>query len=521
MFKLIIADDEKITRDGLEQYIPWKDYGITTVLTAKNGLVALELAKQVEPDIVVTDVRMPKMDGIQFAMQLRELYPECKIIFLSGYSDKEYLKSAIHLKAINYIEKPINFSEITQVVRDTVTLCEDERKKKRETLPFLKQEIALELIQENIFVDSLLNKYDDPLLRGIEEHFHTAACIRLNWKPGLEPEEAGVLKREISYLFCNGSVWGSEILAGGFIDNERFVLIWASPDADSLPDMALAQLQEISRGAFTVSIGVGCTVRGWRSIPVSFREANDAVSRQFYRGTGKVYRQEPCSQSPFHRTSFELDSKQYSLFREYLKKADRNAAFGFLGELSGRIRNAENRNIDYIKNIYFDLLLLVFEAARELGLIETVEKNEKRYLWQEIEGTRTLAELSDYMYSNIGGVFDSLGGKDAVNRTAYQVMKYVREHYANRELSIQKIADHAYLSRTYLCSFFKKSTGKTVNEFITEVRIEKAMELLKDSRSKLYEISSDVGFCDVNYFSTLFKKSVGCTPSEYREKFRL
>jgi two-component system response regulator YesN len=98
-------------------------------------------------------------------------------------------------------------------------------------------------------------------------------------------------------------------------------------------------------------------------------------------------------------------------------------------------------------------------------------------------------------------------------------MKFIRDNFANKKLSIQMIADNTYLSKTYLCSFFKKSTGKTVNEYIMEIRIEKAKELLKENRVKLYEIATNIGFNDSNYFSAIFKKYVGCTPSEFREKY--
>ena len=129
MLNILIVDDEKKTRDGLIKHIPWTKLGNFTLYEAENGLQAIEKAKETHPDIVISDIRMPKMDGIEFAKQLRELYPQCKIIFFSGYSDKEYLKSAISLKAISYIEKPMDIDEISAVIKETVNQCILEKEK--------------------------------------------------------------------------------------------------------------------------------------------------------------------------------------------------------------------------------------------------------------------------------------------------------------------------------------------------------------------------------------------------------
>jgi len=133
MIKILIVDDEKITRDSLEQFIPWAQLGISNVETAKNGFVALSLVKESKPDIILCDIRMPKMNGIEFVTKVREFDADCKIIFLSAHADKEYLKSAINLKAVSYIEKPILMEELKEVLRTTVALCMEEMEKKAAT----------------------------------------------------------------------------------------------------------------------------------------------------------------------------------------------------------------------------------------------------------------------------------------------------------------------------------------------------------------------------------------------------
>lgn len=130
VFKLMIIDDEDNTREGIAERISWDKIGISQIEQADDGVNALKKALDFKPDIILTDVRMPRMDGIELSFKLREVFPECVIIFMSGYADKIYLKSAIQLKAVSYLEKPINLQELAQAVKDAVQLCIDIQKKK-------------------------------------------------------------------------------------------------------------------------------------------------------------------------------------------------------------------------------------------------------------------------------------------------------------------------------------------------------------------------------------------------------
>lgn len=131
MFKLLIVDDEDITREGIVERICWNEFGIDQIEQADDGVNALRKAAEFVPDIILTDVRMPRMDGIDLSIKLRELYPDCVIIFMSGYTDTVYLKSAIRLKAVNYLEKPINLQELNQAIKTAVEMCLEIKKKKK------------------------------------------------------------------------------------------------------------------------------------------------------------------------------------------------------------------------------------------------------------------------------------------------------------------------------------------------------------------------------------------------------
>ncbi|MDF2988858.1 MAG: histidine kinase, partial [Eubacterium sp.] len=147
--KLLIVDDEVNTRKGIIGRLPLSEMGITEVCEADDGINGLKAVSAFEPDIILTDVRMPRMDGVEMVYKIREQLPGCQVIFMSGYSDKEYLKSAIELKALNYIEKPINMNELKGALQASISLCEEERNKKKllkTSLSLISNELALQLI---------------------------------------------------------------------------------------------------------------------------------------------------------------------------------------------------------------------------------------------------------------------------------------------------------------------------------------------------------------------------------------
>lgn len=135
LIRLLVVDDESATRNGIIRHLDWRQLGVGLVEEARDGLEGLEIARLLHPDIVISDIRMPGMNGVEFTTHIRDLYPECKIIFLSGYSDKEYLKAAIQLGAINYIEKPINIDELQETVKRAVELVQSEKHKAQKAGP--------------------------------------------------------------------------------------------------------------------------------------------------------------------------------------------------------------------------------------------------------------------------------------------------------------------------------------------------------------------------------------------------
>ena len=525
MITLYIVDDEKTTRDSIKEFIPWKDLGVGAVKTASNGMTALELAAQIRPDIVLTDVRMPKMDGIELSKKLRELYPECKIIFISGYSDKEYLKSAINLKAVSYIEKPLNIEEIAAVIREAVQICLQEEKKRNdeieirnrlnENLPLIFQEITFDFIKENADLAAIKTKYHVPLAGFSESGRYIALCAAFNWAFGLDACAKSESKSRILNALYEAGAGLPPAFAAGFIEDDRLAFIAPAGcvERQASAKLLLDAVGRVPNEGYTVSAGVGKDACPIGEIPESYRIAAESVKMQFYGGSGNVY-----GITNFGGAKYSPDRSLIKSFRDAMRGNHLSAALQLVEKLTDRVRELKCGDIENIKNVYFHLLLTVFETAREKELIGSAEENEQCYIWQEIERIRFLPELSDYLQNNMKAVLAQTDKDGSENKKIFEINRFIRENFSDRQLSVQAVAHNIFLNHQYLCSYYKKATGKTVNDYITEIRMEKAKELLLDKRSKILDVTARVGLTDPNYFSTLFKKYAGCTPSEYRER---
>lgn len=399
MLKVIIIDDESMTRQGLIDFVPWEEHGFEIYGEAEDGQEGLELAKRVHPDLAICDIRMPKMDGITFAEHLREIVPECRLIFLSGYSDKEYLKSAIRLNAMDYLEKPVNMQELSA------------------------------------------------LLLKVREDF-SSEISRLNRKNKLKS------KMDLSHQYLLNT------MIKRIIDDEEY-------DQKQFADL----LQHMN-------------------IDFPFNRQYRAVVIE-----GK-------QEHPYQALKNSL---------EHLQEMQKMAMLVAEKDDDLVIVHTDEVSTLRLKKIY-DELLAEEEAIFEAGIgrsIDCLEDLELSY-----HDAKEAIDWFGYKYPN-ELVFDD--GSGTTNSAIRDTERFINENY-DEKITIQDIADEVYLTPQYLCKVFKDETGTTINNYITDLRMEKAKDLLMNRNLKLYEIAAKVGYRDPNYFTRVFKRYFKMSPSEYREK---
>ena len=530
MVKIIIVDDEKNTREGLKKCIPWKSMGIEIVGEAEDGIMALDLSFRLKPDIILCDIRMPRMNGIEFATRLREKLQDCKIIFLSGYSDKEYLISAIHLKAVSFIEKPVNIKELKSILDNTASMIIEERQKKdieneknykiEKSVPIVAQYISLSLINNNNLEDltdklklaglnlPLSGQYMTLLLKFIKSGNMPSDQLQGYFNKILKIIDSIYIEESLTGI---SGVKDALCIISHILVNKSLGDTFIKSVLEKIGRNICTEIGEIKRDTFI--IGAGRRVKGLENIHHSYREAAVALQQSFFSTADTIVFFEEATGEPY---IFNTDLEKQ--FIEHLKMGDMDAAMDFITRLGKDISNHRNTIVDYVKNAFYNLLLHLYSFAEERGADIFEQKDKKNLLRQNIEGFSTLNELKDFAIVMIEKLFQCINRKNNTSKAVYEVMKYIQAHFSDNELSIKTISGYLHLTDTYLCMLFKNATGKTINDYITEIRIEKSKELLKSRGFTLYKIASSIGYGNSKYYAAIFKKITGMTPSEYREK---
>lgn len=521
LIKLLVVDDESTTRNGLIKHINWKELGVDIVKEAKDGIDALEIAYDMEPDIIISDIRMPGLNGIEFITRLRGKFQSCKVIFLSGYSDKEYLKAAIKLGAVNYVEKPINLTEIKEAIQKAVELCKEENFNialSAENIPLIKQRIVQNLIHNNADMKECYSA-----LSLIKSNLHTknwfsVAIVKLIKKKE-DSNGDNIINNEQFIHIVDKCMENTEHVSA-LKDDTTLAIILSENNAtknqiESLEGLLEKYIKDKGLSDIKLFCAVGKKVLKMEQIPESYVSAKDIVRKLFFYGYGRVI----YSKAEVK----EIYEVKENIFGEFLKciaeGKEKEASF-FIERLCLDINKYDGTPVNDIKNIFFKMVFQLLTEADKRGVYFTdEEKNEEKYLWNLISKFNTLEEIREYTVDKISQVFRKFGDLKNSCRAVFEVKKLISKDFGDEKLSVKSLAEAVFLTPTYLSALFKKEAGQNISEYIVEVRMEKSKEYLKNNKLKLFQVAKLVGYNDANYYAKAFKKAEGVTPSEYREKY--
>ncbi|QHW33971.1 response regulator [Paenibacillus rhizovicinus] len=525
MIKLLVVDDESVTRKGLIKHIKWNELGVDAVEEAKNGIEGLEAARRMKPDIVVSDIRMPGMNGIEFTTCVRELFPSCKIIYLSGYSDKEYLKAAIRLNAVSYVEKPINIEELQEAIRKAVRLCIENDKVHHintalsGSLPFIRQNIVNGLIHNNIDCDEIQRNLSLAKISFAPGDVYTVSII----VPSFAADESTDGRKSR----CDRIIEFLHRPANGFThlaimkDADHILVISAHQperqhDFAALYPLLIEHLRSKEMNYAGLSWIIGSTSTGLQDIRVSYETAAHFLKQLFYYDAGNLFfaKNQTGSLYAIH----EGIIKSYANLLQDLQK---DKLFPFIEHLVHAIQTKKGTPVDEVKNLFYRMLRMLMEQGEKQGLqLSLHHRQNDEYDWAMMSKIDTLQRLKDYFLLKAAYILDGIAAMESSSRAVTDAKKFIRGHYNDKEISVNILADHVHLTPTYLSSLFRKETGQTISEYITEVRIEKSAALLMQPQAKLYEVADLSGYNDANYFTKAFKKLKGMTPTQFRRKHK-
>ena len=489
--KIIIVEDETIIRNGLVKHISWESLGIDEIRVAANTQEALSVCENYVPDIVVSDISMPGENGIVLCRKLRERFPEIEIIFVTGYADKEYLKAAIDLHAVRYVEKPINRKDISEAVQEAVSRYKRTTEQKEAFLHTCLLDSAsypICTIGKKIFRVGILHFGQQGRLMAAKQKLTEGLGF---WT---RRNRASILVEISDSTTVSFLLSGEERLPLEKEDKQEFIHI-------------IKQIFAREPGWF---LAMGIQVEKTENITNSWQSALETGKALAYLGWNQVVFPEDLQGD--HK--FILDRTMIDRFADAVSGKKEETARELLDNFAQEMEKKQIFISGDVRHTYYSLNHVISRAGHAMRFTDSNQKDNTETDF--FEHAETFAELNQYLQNRLSNLFEE-GESQKSTYAVKKVMDYIWENYGDSSLSIQTLADYVYLTPTYLSNIFKKSAGLTIGQYLVYVRVEKAKRLMKEPQLKFYEVASMVGYEDANYFAKIFKKKTNMTPSEYKE----
>ena len=533
LYRIILVDDEEEVRKGIINKINWELAGFALVGDAENGEEALEKIEQLDPDVVITDIRMPYMDGLTLTERIRQKYPSIKVLIFSGFDDFEYAQQAIKLNVTEYILKPVNVEELTGILNRVKVNLDEEIEQRRnvrllresylKSLPILRELYLSELVRGNggdkqievrlreFEVDILgADKWVAAVIDMEDPETVPGGRLSLHREKELIPISVKQLAEDYLRTYCRCTIFstGTGIVVIAALDRPNTLTSFI----DLMGDVC-KESRRILEVTITAGIGRSCT--RLEEIGKSYQTAADALGYKAIVGAGHtIYINDV---EPVSRGKLQFESRDEAGLvaaikfgpKEKIEEAARAIAYK-MGDARVHTRQYQAYLLSVVNCLTrlmqqqdLDLAAGLSEGWDYSYLLEHLQRPEDFYTW--------IVEAALRMHAVMNQARDN-----TAKQMIAEAQTYIQENYGNPDLSVEMICRHLHLSPAYFSTVFKKETGQAYIAYLTEVRLAKAVELLRETDDKTYVIAAKVGYQEQNYFSYVFKKRYGVSPTKFR-----
>lgn len=543
MVKVYLVEDEIIIRQSIKNSIDWEKEGYEFVGDASDGELALPVILKEKPDILITDIRMPFMDGLELSRMVKAELPDIKIVILSGYDDFEYAKQAIKIGVAEYLLKPVSsavllehLSEIAEKVRDEredLALKKVYYQEMQENEELIKMKFLGELISGKLSLADAMEK-GKRFHMNLSGPFYRIILFKFIQEDRVKAGQSEDLARAYAAVgnYVDGLKDAFRFQRG--VEGWAFLLTSVEEDMEAQTERFIEGLKEVIAPfeALTWFGGIGSEAARLRELRYSFREADKAFAGRFVQEPNQIISVEQLN---YEQLDNEFDANIFGeinqfdqIITRFLSSGSLEEVESFVGALFTEISEDHFRSLmirQYIiMNIYATVLTFCKKLRKDAGAEgesygqwEGIRENEE-ILKQAVTTAESIDDIKDY----IGTLLDhAIELRNTVSGRRYSdiiqtAKKRIEQDYMSEDISLNSVAAEVCMSPSYFSSVFSKEMGKTFIEYLTEVRMEKAKQYLACSSMKTSEISYEVGYKDPHYFSYIFKKTQGCTPKEYR-----
>lgn len=534
MYKLILVDDEEEVRKGMLKKIKWEEHGFLVVGEAENGREALEIAEKVQPDVVVTDIKMPFMDGIVLSEELRKEYPSISILILTGFDEFAYAQKAIKLNVFEYVLKPVSSIEFIEVLSKLKGYLDEEKAKRMDLIQLREHyQKSLPVIQEKLLTTLLTKRVDNKKVfeigRNVQlqgELFNVSViCIEKSASSCEEsefnlPEDWELLKYAV-YNIVEETMNKHQL--GKIIMNNDSIAIISCYNTENLGEFKNrihTYLEEVIHFVYKylkqpLSIGLGRVCEALSEIHKSYIEALNALDYRAILGKNKII--DINDVEPIYNERLELDQQIEHLIYKTIKVGTIKEMEELIDSLFVCIIKMKISTQDY--QIYLvQILTTILKVAKDFQI--EVEDITAKNPFAQLYGFKELYEIKEWLMNICTIIIESISVKrnDTCKSLIYEATEYVKNNYTNSELTIEQVCKHIHLTPNYFSTIFKKEMKISFVNYLTNVRMEIAKQMLKTTNLKVAEIAEKVGYSEPNYFSYCFKKAMSKSPSEFRSE---
>lgn len=537
MYKVLLVDDEVLVREAISEIIGWEELGLELVGTCQNGKEAMEFMKNNIVDMVLTDICMPYVDGIELSEFIYKKFPNTRIIIFSGFDEFEYAKKAIKYNVEEYLLKPITAAELSKILTD-VKAKMDQKKKQEKKINVLNETYKKNriYIKSKILADFITGSrtYREIMkeLRGADIQFsalyYKVGIIEIRNNSDLLNTEVREMQHSsimafavynISDEIINHSQMGTVCL----VNNNRVLILFKNDDLKEfrarVKNISIEIHKQVKKHMnLDISITIGSLVKNHREIYRSYEAAQQSIKYQFLFGENSIIDSEDINNT--EEKEVVLEDKIDDLILE-IKMNNKQKISKNLYILQGILKQAfisKNISLMYLQQV----AIAISEELRVANLTENTNFINKNKLLTDISNTKTLDEgiqlLTNYCFQVAEELITQ---KDTVaRRRALLAMDYIKKNYSDTKINLNAVCSYLNISASRFSTIFKDETGETFMEALLRVRMEKAKELLENTDLKNYEIAEMVGFSDPHYFSIAFKKMTGKSPTEHAKSMK-
>lgn len=537
MYKLLIIDDDDMIRNGIKNAIEWSDHQIEEVLTAENGEKGEEIFCDFLPDIVLTDIKMPGIDGLELTGKMKNIKDDTKILILTGYDDFSYAQAALKLGAFDYLLKTADMDELLGVIDKAVSAIDRELKEKetytrikeqlKMSLPLLRYKYLNELINGYADMEQLVNKFELVDIK-FDGACYIVAVSEIDdfAKDGGSITEEGRLMLKFQVINIMEDLLAQKGLCFE-TKHDEIVCIYnydENLDLSGGRDLFMQKCEEITGAILrnldlNLSMGISNKAYNLASLRLCYDEAKKALEHKLFMGKGSIIHIRDIAS--YTCADFQLDSDMKDRLASALRTGDKTTLLKVADGAFEYMNLQKNIGMANFYRICIELLSVASRVLSEFNIsMEEVYEREFPY-FEEIRKYKNAEDARLWVLSSLEkAVGYILNVKILKAKKIIATAKnYIDEHHCE-ELSLNKIAEFVHLSPNYFSSLFSNEFGQSFLEYVTSLRIEKAKQLLGEKDAKACEVGERVGYDNPYYFSRIFKKHTGMSPIEYKESLK-